>query len=199
MDNPINKHKLPTAKMEPHLNPVFQNETRNRIIRMNLFMEMCMLGVTFGACVGSIFGMNLNSGIEDHPYAFFLVTSFLILGSVFIIFFFLRRFSKITDSGKAKNYPVLKDFFKYVDTIELLRFNNEKRALTKAEFSDLLMRVVSREVTREEVELIFPLFEEDRDQVKPDEVSGKPYLEVRIDSTEYLRFKPRLCLNRHHC
>jgi hypothetical protein len=40
---------------------------------MNLFMEMCMLGVTFGACVGSIFGMNLNSGIEDNPYAFFLV------------------------------------------------------------------------------------------------------------------------------
>jgi hypothetical protein len=32
-----------------------------------------MLGVTFGACVGSIFGMNLNSGIEDNPYAFFLV------------------------------------------------------------------------------------------------------------------------------
>ncbi len=54
---------------------VFQNETRNRIIRMNLFMEMCMLGVTFGACVGSIFGMNLNSGIEEHPYAFFLVST----------------------------------------------------------------------------------------------------------------------------
>ena len=39
---------------------------------MNLFMEMCMLGVTFGACVGSIFGMNLDSGIESDPYAFYL-------------------------------------------------------------------------------------------------------------------------------
>jgi hypothetical protein len=87
------------------------------------------------------------------------------LGSVVIIFFFLRRFSKITDSGKARNYPVLKDFFKYVDTIELLRFNNEKRALTKAEFSDLLMRVISKEVTKEEVDLIYPLFDEDRDGV----------------------------------
>jgi hypothetical protein len=93
------------------------------------------------------------------------VTAFLVLGSVFIIFFFLRRFSKITDSGKAKNYPVLKDFFKYVDTIELLRFNNEKRALSKTEFSDLLVRVISKEVTREEVDLIFPLFDEDRDMV----------------------------------
>ena len=78
-------------------------------------------------------------------------------------FFAHRRFSKITDSGKARNYPVLKDFFKYVDTIELLRFNNEKRALTKAEFGDLLMKVISKEVTREEVDLIFPLFDQDRD------------------------------------
>jgi hypothetical protein len=38
------------------------NETRNRIIRMNLFMEMFTLGVTFAACASSIFGMNLKSG-----------------------------------------------------------------------------------------------------------------------------------------
>ena len=82
---------------------------------------------------------------------------------ILVHFALCRRFSKITDSGKARNYPVLKDFFKYVDTIELLRFNNEKRALTKAEFGDLLMRVISKEVTREEVDLIFPLFDEDRD------------------------------------
>ena len=37
------------------------NEARNRIIRMNLFMEMFTLGVTFAACASSIFGMNLNS------------------------------------------------------------------------------------------------------------------------------------------
>jgi len=38
-----------------------QNEARNRIIRMNLFMEMFTLGVTFAACASSIFGMNLDS------------------------------------------------------------------------------------------------------------------------------------------
>jgi len=134
---------------------------------MNLFMEMCMLGVTFGACVGSIFGMNLSSGLvnrhqislcyltvnnfslkEENPYAFYLTTMFLVIGSGLIITFFLRRFSKITDSGKARNYPVLKDFFKYVDTIELLRFTNNRRQITKAEFSDLMAKVVSKEVTR---------------------------------------------------
>ncbi len=51
---------------------IFQSETRNRIIRMNLYMEISTLGVTFAACASSIFGMNLNSGIEEDPYAFYL-------------------------------------------------------------------------------------------------------------------------------
>jgi hypothetical protein len=34
---------------------------------------MCMLGLTFGACFGSIFGMNLKSGLEDHDSAFSIV------------------------------------------------------------------------------------------------------------------------------
>jgi len=36
-------------------------------------MEIATLGVTFAAMVSSIFGMNLNSGIQEDPYAFFLV------------------------------------------------------------------------------------------------------------------------------
>jgi hypothetical protein len=40
---------------------------------MNLYMEISTLGVTFAACASSIFGMNLNSGIEEDPYAFYLV------------------------------------------------------------------------------------------------------------------------------
>ena len=40
---------------------------------MNLYMEIATLGVTFAAMISSIFGMNLNSGIEEDPYAFFLV------------------------------------------------------------------------------------------------------------------------------
>ena len=39
---------------------------------MNLYMEISSLGVTFVACATSIFGMNLFSGLENHPYAFYV-------------------------------------------------------------------------------------------------------------------------------
>ncbi len=42
-------------------------------------MEISTLGVTFAACASSIFGMNLNSGIEENPYAFYLTTLFITL------------------------------------------------------------------------------------------------------------------------
>ncbi len=50
-------------------------------------MEISTLGVTFAACASSIFGMNLNSGFEENPYAFYLTTLFitLIAGAIFII------------------------------------------------------------------------------------------------------------------
>jgi hypothetical protein len=33
----------------------------------------------------------------------------------------MYRFVAITNSGRAKDYPVLKDIFKYIDTLELVR------------------------------------------------------------------------------
>jgi hypothetical protein len=57
----------------------FQNETRNKLIEMNLYMEISTLGVTFAACVSSVFGMNLNSGIQEDPYAFYLTTLFIMI------------------------------------------------------------------------------------------------------------------------
>jgi hypothetical protein len=58
------------------------NEARNRIIRLSLNIEMCMLGLTFGACFGSIFGMNLKSGLEDNDSAFSVVFfSYLLLSA----------------------------------------------------------------------------------------------------------------------
>ena len=58
------------------------NEARNRIIRLSLNIEMCMLGLTFGACFGSIFGMNLMSGLEQDPHAFSVVNESLNKSSI---------------------------------------------------------------------------------------------------------------------
>ena len=45
--------------------------TRNRIIRLNLYIAMGTLGFSFSATVAGIFGMNLVSGLEEHPTAFY--------------------------------------------------------------------------------------------------------------------------------
>ena len=91
----------------------FQNETRNQIIEMNLYMEIATLGVTFAACVGSIFGMNLNSGIEEHPFAFHLITFLIVVASCLIISYYCFKFAKIKHSRKTADYPLLKDIFRY--------------------------------------------------------------------------------------
>jgi hypothetical protein len=44
-------------------------------------MEMANLGVAFAACVTSFFGMNLMTGLEDHPFAFILVSLFITMAS----------------------------------------------------------------------------------------------------------------------
>ena len=79
---------------------------------MNLYMEISTLGVTFAACAGSIFGMNLKSGIEDDPVAFTLITVLITIGAGLVIGFCIYRFARISHSAKACDYPVLKDIFR---------------------------------------------------------------------------------------
>ena len=79
---------------------------------MNLYMEILTLGVTFAACTSSIFGMNLNSGIEENPFAFYLVTLFITIFSGLIILYCIYRFVTISNSQKALDYPLLKDIFR---------------------------------------------------------------------------------------
>ena len=67
------------------------NSQRNRIIKLSLIMEMLAVTAGSGAVIGSIFGMNLLSGIENHPSAFYWVTggTTLIMSSI-LIGLFLR-------------------------------------------------------------------------------------------------------------
>jgi hypothetical protein len=52
----------------------------------------------------SIFGMNLNSGIEEDPYAFYVTTFFITIFSGFIILFCVYRF------GLGRNDITLQQF-----------------------------------------------------------------------------------------
>ena len=76
-----------------------QNETRNQIIRTKLYMDITTFGVAFAACVCSIFGMNLDSGIESDPYDFYLTILTILVTSSVIITFGSRRFSEVMKTG----------------------------------------------------------------------------------------------------
>lgn len=47
---------------------------RNRILRFELVLNIVTSVVSFGCLVTGLFGMNLLSGVEAHPSAFYLVT-----------------------------------------------------------------------------------------------------------------------------
>lgn len=58
-----------------------RRSARNQILKVDLFLSMATFGVTSAGVVAGIFGMNLLSGFEEHPYAFH-ITSGAIAGIV---------------------------------------------------------------------------------------------------------------------
>ena len=99
------------------------NSRRNSIIKLSLVMES--LAVATGSCavVGSIFGMNLLSGLENHPTAFFWVTSSSLIGGLSIVCMvylkvFRHFFSGNTPSSVEHQHSAMKFFFAYIEEIE---------------------------------------------------------------------------------
>lgn len=58
------------------------DQHRNQLLRLDLQLTMATVSLALGAFGASIFGMNLQSGLEHHPQAFQVVSGSLILTSV---------------------------------------------------------------------------------------------------------------------
>lgn len=56
-------------------------QSKDRVSLLSANIEVCMLGLTFGACIASIFGMNLTSGFEDHPFSFYAILGVIIVSA----------------------------------------------------------------------------------------------------------------------
>lgn len=80
------------------------NDTqRNEIIRITLYATIMSLGFAATAVVGSVFGMNLTSGLEHDPDAFYKVTAgmgLLFLGMLFEGYHMIRKVD--TDRPRPK-------------------------------------------------------------------------------------------------
>ena len=80
-------------------------------------MEVTSIAIVFATCVSSFFGMNLVSGLEDHPFAFFIATPLILTVSFLIFAFYVRKFKEIRKSRTTLDYPVLKNIFRYLKSL----------------------------------------------------------------------------------
>ncbi|WFD45299.1 Inner membrane magnesium transporter MRS2 [Malassezia psittaci] len=51
------------------------DSSRNRLLSMDLRISIVTLGFTIATFIAGLFGMNLVSGFEEHPYAFYVATA----------------------------------------------------------------------------------------------------------------------------
>lgn len=55
---------------------------RNRVLRLDVFLNLGAVSVGVGGLVAGAFGMNLTSGFEEDVYAFWVVSGLAVLTSV---------------------------------------------------------------------------------------------------------------------
>lgn len=67
------------------------------------------------------------------------------------------------DSTSARSYQALKNFFSYVEDIETAIHSKKGKTIEKREFRELLEPVIGTQLTKEEVDSIFKILDENAD------------------------------------
>jgi len=136
------------------------NEARNKIIRLSLNLEISMLGLTLGACIGSLFGMNLSSGLEENPNAFLTTVIIILMLSISVVCFLVWRSTSIMFlEYNSHQFTFLRNFFKYIDFVEVLKMKKDKSEKSKFSFGEQLMREINKEISPEDADLIHLIFD----------------------------------------
>lgn len=66
------------------------DSVRNRMMRYNLVLTVGTLSTSLGGLITGAFGMNLHTGLESNPYAFFFVSG-LVASCATAMFLLLRQ------------------------------------------------------------------------------------------------------------
>jgi magnesium transporter len=147
--------------------------TRNRIIRTDLMMSMGTLSVSLAAAVGAFFGMNLQSGFEDHPTLFYWVSGCATATSVIfaaVLFNFVRIRPRIEDKRRAEDLAGLQNLLQHLDDLDdifqVVITEVAGKPVTRKEF----LRIVRQHpfadhMTQSELDLMFRLFDVNRNRV----------------------------------
>jgi len=79
------------------------DSNRNALLALDLQVSIATLGVGSGALVAGLFGMNLLSHFEVHPYGFYSMTGFAIALAVTVAWAGLRKLAKMRKVGLSSN------------------------------------------------------------------------------------------------
>lgn len=143
---------------------------RNRMIKMDVQLAMGAVALGCSTAVAGLFGMNLHSGLETHPQAFYYV-SLTCMGLTGLVIARVLKWigkpntSRMQDVNNVES--VLNRFGDIQDIV--LRHLHSKGSLTKAEFERLLFVAVGRPVDPQELDLIFKVFDKNSDGVLDDD------------------------------
>jgi len=142
---------------------------RNRMIMVQAYMAMLSTGLSTGALVASIFGMNLHTGLEQSPVAFYAVasTTVILASSVYILVYrqFLHqpRLKHIAVSGRlgtGEELALLKAGMDDLGDIQdmLLQLTQNKDQISRAEFRRFVREASGRACPEHTLNLIFKLY-----------------------------------------
>ncbi|KAI5084774.1 hypothetical protein GOP47_0000943 [Adiantum capillus-veneris] len=147
--------------------------TRNRIITMNLYISIATVTLSLATVPASYFGMNLMSGIEDHPSMFYWVmgaTSALAFTCFIGLIFFLRVVPTFKDKRRAQDLAALRDLLQHMDAIDdifqTIAGKGESSRMTREHFEQILKAHSSTQFVRKrELDLIFRMFDGNRNRM----------------------------------
>ncbi|KAJ3552735.1 hypothetical protein NP233_g12809 [Leucocoprinus birnbaumii] len=78
------------------------DSNRNALLALDLKVSIATMGLGTGALVAGLFGMNLTSHLEEHPYAFYLMTGVSSGIALLVAWAALRRLAKIRRVGLSR-------------------------------------------------------------------------------------------------
>jgi len=145
--------------------------TRNRIIQLDLLFSLGTLALSMSALAVGYFGMNLPSGLEENPRAFWWVVVGTVASTVAIVgmlVFVVRIWPRVMDRRRAQDLAGLRDLLQHLDDIDDI-FQAVARevagnAVTREEFKRILHSHPSAKFMRQgEIDLMFRMFDVDRD------------------------------------
>lgn len=73
---------LRSIKATENITQIRLDAMRNRVLRLEVFLNLAAVSVATGGLVAGAFGMNLVTGIEEAPMAFWLVSAIAVLTSM---------------------------------------------------------------------------------------------------------------------